>query len=406
MGVVADFGAWRGVMEYDAAWIRQHAEELAASDDWFDRYLVAETLGVQRSLLLDLAADEDWRVVAAARANPWGPSTLEVMAWHGWSRWRVGSSLGWPFTAETKLDTLKEHLGHSSPRVRADVARHPKATQAMLDVLRRDSVSEVRAAAAERVRGGTVHRALAGDVPVVAQALAGNEHVGVTVLRSLAFHADPWVRLAAVRNANLPEDALQVAAAMDTDEGVRVAAALALEGRPAGAPVERPEPVDPIPVFNAQEIEAVAREFEDRRPRRDAIAMHAVLWLERSFRRTATPMSHNQKGFDVLSVNGEGTAKLIEVKGVGAEAGELTVSRSQLEVAAQHPEEFILAVVRTDDERAQQVVYVQRPYPAELPASVAAVKLDVAELMRQGEVVYQRSGYRHEAPEAVPGMLF
>lgn len=76
-------------------------------------------------------------------------------------------------------------------------------------------------------------------------------------------------------------------------------------------------------------------------------AVAAVITYERHHERVPEEMPHYNPGYDVVSTDGSGIRRLIEVKGIDGEWNEVGVklSRRQFRFAQEHPEEFWLYVV-------------------------------------------------------------
>ena len=76
-------------------------------------------------------------------------------------------------------------------------------------------------------------------------------------------------------------------------------------------------------------------------------------------------MSHNNKGYDIESRDGEsGELRFIEVKAVGATKDLVSISYNQVLQGANSPDQFILALVRIRDGVADEPAYVRGVFSA------------------------------------------
>lgn len=249
----------------------------------------------------------------------------------------------------------------------------------------------------------------------VRKLIAQNPFVATSVIERLLFDPDDEVAGTALLN---PRVSLNLALLVASERHLVHWLALTLprekrSGRPKGRARRRPEvafsPKNKatqtlaIPNFDVEELATREIAFLDHRPRLDAIAMHAVIHIERHYGHTPYPMAHNNKGFDIRSVTSDGE-RFIEVKGIGEKADTIVVSRSQIEFAAEKGGAFKLAVVVSDGQRTLDVYYLANPYPHDLLPTVAAVSFDAALLTAEGELVYRRAsapGIRSQAPQGV-----
>ncbi len=99
-------------------------------------------------------------------------------------------------------------------------------------------------------------------------------------------------------------------------------------------------------------------------------------------------MAHHNKGYDVESITSDGSLLFIEVKGRIEGAPTVSVSRSQIGVGRNKPDQFILALaeVPVDDSRPG-VRYLRRPFEGMGEPHFASVKetFDFKKLWEAGE---------------------
>ncbi len=122
------------------------------------------------------------------------------------------------------------------------------------------------------------------------------------------------------------------------------------------------------------------------RERIDQIAMAAVLETERRLNRNPRPMPHENPGYDIESEDpANKRLYFIEVKGKAAGQQTVTVSKTQILTALNKPDDFILALVQVDGDRATNLRYVRRPFQREPDFGVVSVNYDLAELLARGQ---------------------
>lgn len=378
--VVADLDA----QQWNPAWIRSNARELAASPDWFDRLLVAEVVGVDGDILASLAQDEHERVRTTARSNLSTPA-----AFHGREAGNRARSLLTLESRRTRELRLLLDAMAASPYAeeRLLVANHWATPLVMLERLSHDRIPAIRAAVAACGLEPATLRRLAQDQPLVAAVAARNPKLPRSMLRVLALHSSVEVRLSVAASRRTPDFLLAMLAAGDSSQEVRGVARNTLGDAPAASVYGFV-----LPEFDPEALPQEERKFLDHRPRLDAMAMHAVLVVERKRGWTPIPQDHSNPGFDILSRGPHGERICLEVKGVGPGASKVKVSRSQLDLAEREPDIFVLAIVRADQSQATAVTYVRSLVKGPLPSACVSVEFDVVELERGGESVYRQVG--------------
>lgn len=100
------------------------------------------------------------------------------------------------------------------------------------------------------------------------------------------------------------------------------------------------------------------------RDRIDRLAIAAVLEAERSLGRIPEEMHHSNPGYDILSRDPKepGRLRFIEVKGKAVGRTTVTISATQIRTCLNKPDDWILAIVPIDGDRAQQPRYVRQPF--------------------------------------------
>lgn len=77
--------------------------------------------------------------------------------------------------------------------------------------------------------------------------------------------------------------------------------------------------------------------------------------------------------------------KLIEVEGRAAGADTVTITRNEILTALNKPEEYILAILRVDEDMARLPHYVRRPFQRKPDFGAASVNYDLEELLACAE---------------------
>jgi hypothetical protein len=96
-------------------------------------------------------------------------------------------------------------------------------------------------------------------------------------------------------------------------------------------------------------------------------------------------VSDEKCGYDVESlIPGTGKLRFIEVKGRVTGAETVTVTKNEILTALNKPEDFILAVVEVDGERASPR-YVRSPFHREPDFGVTSVNYDLKEILSRAE---------------------
>jgi len=108
---------------------------------------------------------------------------------------------------------------------------------------------------------------------------------------------------------------------------------------------------------------------------------------ERKLGRDPLEMPPNNKGYDIESKDAEGTIWFIEVKGRIAGAETFTITRSEVGVGKNKPDQHILALVEVDDVTASVIRYIRRAFEdvGELPFNTISVNLQWKAYLERGE---------------------
>ena len=132
----------------------------------------------------------------------------------------------------------------------------------------------------------------------------------------------------------------------------------------------------------------------DRQATEDA-GMNAVMLLERKLGFQPSDRHKENLGYDIESEipqeKQDGTAclRFIEVKGRVKGATEVIVTKNEILTALNKPDEFILALVEVDGGNTR-TTYLKRPFVNSLDFAANAVIFDIADLMRDAQVIYQK----------------
>jgi hypothetical protein len=116
-------------------------------------------------------------------------------------------------------------------------------------------------------------------------------------------------------------------------------------------------------------------------------AVDAVLRAEERIGRHPTEMPPNNKGYDIESKDDERNLWFIEVKGRAAGAETFVVTRSEIGVGRNKPEQHILALVEVDANVPAEVRYVRQAFEevGDLPFGTISVNLKWKPYFERGE---------------------
>lgn len=124
----------------------------------------------------------------------------------------------------------------------------------------------------------------------------------------------------------------------------------------------------------------------EARRRIEDLAMQAVIMAELHLGNDPLDVSKENRGYDVESKDREtGRLRMIEVKGRVKGATTVTITRNEILTALNKPEDFVLALVEVDGERASEPRYVRRPFDKEPGFTEVSANHDLKKLLELSE---------------------
>ena len=142
-----------------------------------------------------------------------------------------------------------------------------------------------------------------------------------------------------------------------------------------------------VPVGLLAAMRGLTRPSSTTEADKRAIAAKAraiVMQAERDLGFEPTDREADQLGYDIESrVPATGKLRFIEVKGRGADAATVTVTKNEILYSLNSPDDFILAIVELDGD-SHRVHYVRKPFGAEPDFGVTSVNYDLARLINRG----------------------
>lgn len=134
------------------------------------------------------------------------------------------------------------------------------------------------------------------------------------------------------------------------------------------------------------EQQAEPADFARETARIAKLAMEAVMEAERGLGFEPRDISDENRGYDIESrIPGTGKLRFIEVKGRMVGARTVTVTRNEILTGLNKPEDFILALVEVDGEKAKLPRYVRQPFQREPDFGVTSVNYDLKEVLARAE---------------------
>jgi len=123
--------------------------------------------------------------------------------------------------------------------------------------------------------------------------------------------------------------------------------------------------------------------YANETKRVEMAAMNAVMTVEQELGYIPRDVSEDKCGYDIESRNPDGDARLrfIEVKGRVHGADSVTITKNEILTALNKPEQFILAVVEVDGEKAARTTYIRRPFGREPDFGVTSVNYKLSDLL-------------------------
>jgi superfamily II DNA or RNA helicase len=133
-----------------------------------------------------------------------------------------------------------------------------------------------------------------------------------------------------------------------------------------------------------QDVAEHARE----RSATERAAVDAVMAIERTLDREPVEMPPNNKGYDIESKTRDGVLLFIEVKGRVVGADTFTVTRSEIGVGRNKPDEHILALAQVPNDAPPRVRYLRRAFRevGDLPFDTVSVNLQWKAYFDRAEV--------------------
>lgn len=120
----------------------------------------------------------------------------------------------------------------------------------------------------------------------------------------------------------------------------------------------------------------------------EMIAMKAVIEVEQKLGFEPRDVAADKCGYDIESrqLNGGGDRlRFIEVKGRVQGADTITVTKNEILVGLNKPQQFILAVVEVEQDQASRITYIRQPFGREPDFGVTSVNYKMSELVAKGE---------------------
>jgi hypothetical protein len=118
-----------------------------------------------------------------------------------------------------------------------------------------------------------------------------------------------------------------------------------------------------------------------------ARARAIVMDVERQLGYDPVDRECDKLGYDIESRDPRtGHLRFLEVKGRGAGAATITVTKNEILYSLNKPEDFILAIVEFLPDDTHRVYYVRCPFQREPDFGVTSVNYDFRELLVRGEV--------------------
>ena len=119
--------------------------------------------------------------------------------------------------------------------------------------------------------------------------------------------------------------------------------------------------------------------------RSEKLAMAAVMEAERTLGYEPRDVSAQKLGYDIeSSIPDTGRLRFIEVKGRVKGAKTVTITKNEILTALNKPDDFILAIVQIDGDRATPY-YVMRPFQREPDFGVTSVNYALSEILEAAE---------------------
>lgn len=125
------------------------------------------------------------------------------------------------------------------------------------------------------------------------------------------------------------------------------------------------------------------------RQRVEILAMEAVMGAERALGFEPRSVAAEKCGYDIESRDSaSGRLRFIEVKGRVSDARTVTITKNEILTALNKPEDFILAIVNVEGDRAGKPSYLRRPFTREPDFGATSVTYELNDLLTKARSPY------------------
>ena len=118
---------------------------------------------------------------------------------------------------------------------------------------------------------------------------------------------------------------------------------------------------------------------------RAARARAAIMQVERDLGFEPIDREFEKLGYDIESRAGEGKLRFLEVKGRESGSQTITVTKNEILMSLNKPDQFILAIVEFTSPTEHKVHYVRNPFTREPDFGVTSVNYDMTDLLTRAE---------------------
>ena len=127
--------------------------------------------------------------------------------------------------------------------------------------------------------------------------------------------------------------------------------------------------------------------FARETKRSEELAMAKVMEHELKQGRKPRDVSLEKLGYDIESlIPADGKLVFIEVKGRIKGAATVTITKNEILTGLNKPDDFILAIVQTEGDQADDPIYIRSPFQNEPDFGVTSVNYNIAELIKLGKM--------------------
>lgn len=122
----------------------------------------------------------------------------------------------------------------------------------------------------------------------------------------------------------------------------------------------------------------------------ERLAMDAVMVAERKLGFEPIDVSAQRLGYDIKSWYNDGKMhaegpRLIEVKGRARGSTTVSITINEIWAALDNPEQYILAIVEVEGDKAAEPVYIRRPCTNQPDPEVTSINYDIKKMRKKGE---------------------